>query len=53
MADSADPVSVLKAGAAILTPVLAPAGFTFHLTSHVLSAYLSGRGSVINGNALL
>ena len=34
MADSADPVSVLKAGAAILTPVLAPAGFTFHLTSH-------------------
>ena len=34
MADSADPVSVLKAGAAILTPVLAPAGFTLHLTSH-------------------
>jgi hypothetical protein len=34
MADSADAVSVLKAGAAILTPVLAPAGFTFHLTSH-------------------
>jgi hypothetical protein len=34
MADSADPVRALKAGAAILTPVLAPAGFTFHLTSH-------------------
>ena len=33
MANSADAVSVLKAGAAILTPVLAPAGFTFHLTS--------------------
>ncbi len=34
MADSADAVRVMTAGAAILTPVLAPAGFTFHLTSH-------------------
>jgi hypothetical protein len=34
VADSADAVSVLNAGAAILAPVLAPAGFTFHLTSH-------------------
>jgi len=34
MAVSADAVSVLEAGAAILTPVLAPAGFAFHLTSH-------------------
>jgi len=34
MADSADAVILLQAGAGILTPVLAPAGFTFHLTSH-------------------
>ena len=33
IADSADAVSVLMAGAGILTPVLAAAGFTFHLTS--------------------
>ena len=32
MADSADAVRVLKPGAAILAPVLAPAGFTFRLT---------------------